>query len=76
MPFRPTYRNFSFSLLGRTIHVSKYGINFYPSLALLGKSGEDAPVWHYFSLLVAVVLLVVAGIVWTRGVKRYAGAGG
>ena len=51
-------------------------LNFYPSLVLLGKSGEYAPVWHYFSPLVAVALLVVAGIVWTRGVKRYAGAGG
>lgn len=50
-------------------------INFYPSLVLLNKAADGIQVWHYFAPLVAVLMLAIAAIVWTKGVKRYAGTG-
>jgi len=50
-------------------------INFYPSQILLGVADAPIAFWQYFSPLVAVLLLGVAAIIWSQGIKRYAGAG-
>ncbi len=50
-------------------------INYYPSVVLLDKTTDKLCIWQYFSPLVAVLMLGIAAWVWTKGVKRYAGAG-
>lgn len=52
-------------------------INYYPSLLLLGKSAE-AGVWGYLSYLtpvVAMVLLLLALLVWKKAMKSYSSTG-
>lgn len=50
-------------------------INYYPSVVLLDKAAGEIQVWHYFAPLVSVIMLAIASIVWTKGIKRYAGTG-
>lgn len=50
-------------------------INYYPCVVLLGKAQGGIPAWQYLSPAVAVLLLALAGFIWTRGIRRYAGAG-
>ncbi|MDE7046591.1 MAG: ABC transporter permease, partial [Lachnospiraceae bacterium] len=50
-------------------------INYYPSVVLLNKAEGGTSFWQYLSPVVSLVLLFVGALVWTRGVKRYAGTG-
>ena len=50
-------------------------INYYPSVVLLDKAADGIKVWQYFAPVVAVIMLAIAAIVWTKGIKRYAGTG-
>ena len=50
-------------------------INYYPSVVLLGIDSDNTLWWYYLSPLVAIVMLIIAGCIWTVGVKRYVGTG-
>ena len=50
-------------------------INYYPSVVLLDKAAGESQVWYYFAPLVSGIMLAIASIVWTKGIKRYAGTG-
>ncbi len=50
-------------------------INYYPSVAFLGKTQQGTPPWLYASPLVAALALALSALIWTRGVRRYAGTG-
>jgi len=52
-------------------------LNYYPARWLLGKTTPGDP-WYFLSFLsplVAMVLLVIAGLVWKRGLRRYNSTG-
>ncbi len=49
-------------------------MNYYPSLYFLGKA-QGYGILPFISPLVALVLLVTAGIVWRRGLKVYTSTG-
>ncbi len=50
-------------------------INYYPSVVFLDKFEDGIQIWQYLSPVVAVLLLALAVLVWSRGVKRYSGTG-
>ena len=50
-------------------------INYYPSVVLLGKAAGGIKMWQYFAPFVAIVMLAIAAVVWTKGIKRYTGTG-
>lgn len=50
-------------------------INYYPSMILLHKNTEQIYLWQYCAPLAAFLMLLIAALVWTKGVKRYAGTG-
>ncbi|WP_342481778.1 ABC-2 family transporter protein [Paenibacillus sp. FSL L8-0340] len=52
-------------------------MNFYPSIALLGKTDAyDHPNWiNYMSPIVAIVLLLIASKIWSLALKRYSSSG-
>ena len=50
-------------------------MNYYPAVFLLNKS--DAPTWLcLLSPAVALILMLLAGLVWRKGLQRYGSAGG
>ena len=50
-------------------------INYYPSVVLLGKAAGGIKMWQYFAPFVAIIMLAIAAVVWTKGIKRYTGTG-
>lgn len=50
-------------------------INYYPSIILLGKKSVEINLLMYAAPVVAALLILVAALLWVRGVHRYSGSG-
>jgi ABC-2 type transport system permease protein len=52
-------------------------LNYYPARWLLGKivPGDPWYILSFLSPLVVIILLVVAGVVWNKGIRHYSSTG-
>ena len=84
MEFNVLVQHYPIDIFGVWFRVLVTGIipvafmNYYPALMLLGKLDPQSPtVWlGYISPLVALILLVMASVVWRFALQRYSSSGG
>lgn len=76
-------RQYPLEMFGRGFRVLVTGLipfaflNYYPARWLLGKTAPGDPLYFlsFLSPLVTLALLGIAGVMWQKGIRRYASTG-